>query len=382
VLAAVLAGAVGFLVFGEDELFRDLIGAFPPGQSPLQRFARHPIVELLLAPFSPWVNAITAPDLGSFLPWFGVCALIWAGLFELTARLPIDYRELSLATSADIARRLNRVRRGWLGASASSVDKGSLGWRVPWLFGRGPVGAIAWLKLGQIVRKARGTMLTAALIVLLVTFFITQMLDEPTFEEAFAGAGLLATIGTLYLCMGLRFDFRSDLDLMSSIKTWPVPGWRVFLGTILPEVVLVSLLLWFAILARAAITGVLVPELLCIFALQPLVTFTWVAVDNAVFLFSPLRYTPGQESALQHMGRSVYLLLLRGLVFGVVFLLAGFPVVFFAMVAMEEFGWTMRMLVWPATAFLAVVLLATAAALTWAGGELVRRFDVARDRGT
>ncbi|MBI5363398.1 MAG: hypothetical protein HZA53_09480 [Planctomycetes bacterium] len=382
VLAVVLAGSVGFLVFGDQDFAHELFGALPEGESPLLRLARLPAARFVLAPFTPWVRAITAPDLATFFPWFGACCVLWFLLFEFTARIPVDFRELSLATSADIARRLNRVRRGWMGASASTVDKRALSWRVPWLFGRGPLGAIAWLKLGQIVRKARGSLLTSSLIVLLVTVFFTKALDEPTFEHAFAGAALLATVGTLYLCMGLRFDFRSDLELMSSIKTWPIAGWRVFLGTILPEVALVSLLLSAAILVRAAITGAFVPELLCVFVLQPLVTFTWVAVDNAVFLFSPLRYSPGQESALQHMGRSVYLLLLRGVVFGGVAFVAAVPVGLFVLFANEVLGWGLRGIVWVASAILAGVLLAAAAALAWLGGRLVHRFDVARDRGT
>lgn len=381
-LAVVLAAAVGFLVFGEDDFTSHLFGPLPAGDAPLLRVARHPLVHALLLPFTPWARAITAPDLATFLPWFALCALIWVAAFELTARIPVDFRELSLATSADVARRLNRVRRGWMGASAANVDKQALSWRVPWLFGRGPFGAVAWLKLGQIVRKARGTMLTSTLIVVMVTVLFTATLDEPSFEHAFAGAALLATVGTLYLCMGLRFDFRSDLDLMSSIKTWPLAGWRIFLGTLLPEVVLVSLLLWAAILVRAAFTGTLIPELACVLVLQPLVTFAWVAVDNAVFLFSPLRYSPGQESALQHMGRSVYLLLLRGLVFGAVAVVAAVPVGLFAWFARSELGWGWRGIAWVASAMLAGVLLVTACALTWMGGVLVRRFDVARDRGT
>ncbi|MBK7874565.1 MAG: hypothetical protein IPJ77_02235 [Planctomycetes bacterium] len=381
-LAVVLALAVGFLVFGENELTEDLFGGFDQGSgTPISRIANIGIVHALLLPFTPWARAITAPDVATFLPWFGVCVALWIAAFELTARIPVDFRELSLATSADVARRLNRVRRGSFGASSAKVDKQALSWQVPWLFGRGPVGAVAWLKLGQIVRKARGTMLTSTLIVVLVTVFFTAALDERTFEHAFAGAALLATVGTLYLCMGLRFDFRSDLDLMSSIKTWPLPPWRIFLATILPEVALVSLLLWAAILVRAVWTGTLIPELVCVLAIQPLVTFTWVAVDNAVFLFSPLRYSPGQESALQHMGRSVYLLLLRGLVFGAVFVCAAIPVGLFAFVAKEELDWSWRSIAWIASAILGVVLLATGVALTLLGGVMLRRFDVARDRG-
>lgn len=379
-LAVLLAGTVGFLTVGDERFLGDFFGPLPEASSPLLRVARWPLVHALLYPFTPWARAITAPDVATFLPWFVACVAIWFVAFEATARLRIDFRELSLATAADVAERLNRARRGWIGASSSKATAQSLGWRVPWAFGRGAFGAVAWLKLGQIVRKARGTMATSAVIVLVVTLLFTKALDQDTFEHAFLGAVLLATLGTLYLCMGLRFDFRADLDLMSSIKTWPLAPWRVFLATILPEVALVSVLLWIAIVARGALTDGLVPELLCVLLVQPLVTYAWVAVDNAVFLFSPLRYTPGQESALQHMGRSVYLLLLRGLVFGTVAIVAAIPVGLFAWFATEKLEWTWRGITWIATAILVLVLLATSAGLTWLGGRMVRRFDVARDR--
>src|SRR6185503_10367690 len=126
-----------------------------------------PLVKAVLLPLRPWAALITATDAATFFTWLAVCALIWYVGFELTARIPVDFRELSLATSADVAKRLNRVRRGALGASSGSVSKRTLGWELPWVFGRGGFGAIAWLKLASIVRKARGTLLISAGVVAL-----------------------------------------------------------------------------------------------------------------------------------------------------------------------------------------------------------------------
>src|SRR5207244_4901759 len=92
---------------------------------------------------------------------------------------------------------------------------------------------------------------------------------------------------------------------------WPLRPALLFLATILPETVLVSGLLVLAVLVRAAYVGKFHPALLGLIAFQPLVVLTWVALDNAVYLFSPVRYTPGQEGALQHMGRTMVLFLLR-----------------------------------------------------------------------
>lgn len=399
VLVIVLVAAVAFLMAGGDsgsfESWRANLGSLrgddseallrslPESGEPsiAARISGHPLLHALLLPFTPWARAITATEASTFWPWFGVCAFLWLIAYEVTARLPVDFRELSLATSADVAKRLNRVRKGWVGVNSTTATKASLSWKVPWWFGRGSFGAVAWLKLGQIVRKARGTLFVSVLIVLMVSMVFGALFDEPSFEHALAGAALLATIGTIYLCMGLRFDFRADLDQMGTVRTWPLAPWRVFLATILPEVTLVSMLLWVAILARAALTDGLIPELACVLILQPLVTLTWVAIDNTVFLFSPVRYSPGQEGALQNMGRAVYLLMLRALVFSVVLLCAAVPIALTQWIAVDRLGWSARSMIWIASSIGALVLLAVDVALIAAGGWMLKRFDVARDRG-
>jgi hypothetical protein len=323
---------------------------------------------------------ITASDAPTFVMWLAVCVAIWTVGFELTARIPVDFRELSLATSADVAKKLNRVRRGAFGASGGSVSKGTLGWRVPWIFGRGGFGAIAWLKLASIVRKARGTLLVSGGVVALVTLMMTAAFDGPTAAEIVAGSAMLAIIGTFYLCAGLRFDFRTDLELMEQIKAWPVRPTLVFLATLLPEVMLVSAALYTGIFVRAALTSRFHPAIVAVLAFQPLVTLAWVALDNAVFLFSPVRYSPGQEGALQHMGRSLVLMLLRFVLLAVAIVVAGVP------------GF---LVYWPLdpsfdgepAAFVAggiacwFGLLFVDTLLVLLGGQMLRRFDVARDKG-
>ena len=69
--------------------------------------------------------------------------LLWAVFFEITARLRVDFREASIQTSSDIAVRLKRMGRGGFGQGA--VPQFAAARRVPWLFGRGPGGAIAWM---------------------------------------------------------------------------------------------------------------------------------------------------------------------------------------------------------------------------------------------
>jgi len=340
-----------------------------------------PVVQTLLMPLKPWALMVNAQDGATFVTWLAVCAVLWVVLFELIARIPIDFRELSLETSADIARRLNRMRRGGFGAAVGKASRRTAGWNVPWLFGRGPFGAVAWLKLGAILRKARGTVLVSTLIVGALTFVFTMTFDGRKPEDAIGGAAAISVLGTFYLCAGLKFDFRSDLDLMETIKAWPVRPSKVFLATLLPECVLVSSVLGVAILVRAAFTQVFHPALLGIVAALPPVILAWVALDNAVFLFAPVRFVPGQEGALHHMGRSLALMFLRMALLALTTALALGPAALLWWSVTEYLGVPEQAAWWMAGVLAWSVLIAVDGALVFVGGKLFQRFDVSRPVG-
>ena len=341
----------------------------------------HPAVVAVGLPFHPWAQMMIAPDAATFAGWFALNAVLWVLLFELVARVPVDFRELSLETSADVARRLNRYRRGGAGVSSWRVSERAARRRIPWLFGRGPFGAIAWRKSCSILRKARGTLLTGAAIVGLLTF-VSTFLDSmgPRAPTAVVGPILIAFVGTIYLCGGLRFDFREDLDQMETIKSWPMKPWRVFLATLLPEVCLVSIFIAGGIGLRLALTGEAHPAQVVIVTGVPLIVLLWTAIDNAVFLYAPIRYTPGQEGALHHTGRALTLMLLR-----VVFLALILAGLVGAMAAslLVEMAFDLSGVAVRGVGFVLVLLAlgGEIAGLLWVGGRMFRRFDVARETG-
>jgi len=65
------------------------------------------------------------------------------------------------------------------------------------------------------------------------------------------------------------------------------------------------------ILARTVLKGIFHPVLVQCLALTPVVVYAWVSLDNAVFLFFPVKFIPGQDGAVHHIGRSLLLLVLR-----------------------------------------------------------------------
>jgi hypothetical protein len=192
---------------------------------------------------------------------------------------------------------------------------------------------------------------------------------------------LLAGLGTVYLCSGLRFDFREELERMDVVRSWPLAPARVFLAMLLPEVVGVSLLVGGAVLLQSALSGGLPAPVIGLVLGLPILVFDWVAVDNLVFLLAPVRSVPGQEGLVQNAGRRMVHVLLLALLLtptlGLAFL-AGWGA-FLLLRIPAGLGAPAALAGGALLAFL--VLLLSAWGLVGLGGRALRGFDVARDRG-
>jgi len=340
----------------------------------------HPLVRALTAPFLPWARAISAPSFQAFWPWFLVCVSLHGLLVELCAALPVDFRERSLATSVRTAARLARFRRGG-GVAATRASGRAARWRVPWLFGRGPGGAIAWRKSAGMVRKARGTLWMAVLALAFITLFVEVLVQGNPGDEARLAPPLIGLLGTIYLCSGLRFDFREELERMDVVRSWPLAPARIFVATLLPEVVVVSTLVGLTVLLQS-LAGAGPSSLVAVVcACLPFGVFAWVALDNVVFLFAPVRFVPGQDGFVQNAGRRmIQMSLLLGM--AGVLVLVGWLAHLGGTLLVEHLAPGA-----PGLAQLAgwlgvlVVLAGGDLVLVLAGGAVLRRFDLARDRG-
>ncbi len=361
-------------------LLHDRGGPMNPAAAPegLTLVARHPIVVALSAPFTPWVNLMVATSFTQFLSWLPICLAIFLLLVEVTARLPVDYRELSLETAANVAERIRRARRAGGGVAAAKAAPGSAGRRIPWLFGRGPLGAVAWTKTASIVRRARGTIMMS-IIVMFVISMITRGFGQARGGDPILGRAItFAAMGTLYLSFGLRFDFREELDRMDRIKTWPLPSATIFLGMLLPEWLLISSVMLVGLIGLQAVAGSFTLWSVAVTLTAPFLAFAWIATDNIVFLFSPVRLAPGSDSGLNLAGRSLALMFLRFILFGVLAAVVGGSGGVAYAIARAGVGDGSRM---PEIIAIAVGLgafLGINATLTWLGGRALARFDVAR----
>jgi hypothetical protein len=340
----------------------------------------HPVLARLTLPILPWARLITAETPAEFVPWFLICLALHGLLIEASARLPVDFRELSLATAARVASRLARVRRGG-GVAATRASAAAAARKVPWLFGRGPLGAIAWKKSAGLARKARGAFWVALVALVFITLLANLMFPAHDDGRRLGAPVLIAILGTIYLCSGLRFDFREELERMDVVRAWPVSNERVFVAMLLPEVVLVSILLVFAVLFQCALTDGFSLHVVFVLLGVPLLVFAWVGLDNAVFLLAPVRTTPGQDGLVQNAGQrmiQMLLLLILALALGGLGYLAALGTM--ALVG-KVLGASLVLTLAAAYAAVLCVLLLGDLALIWLGGSVLRRFDVARDRG-
>jgi hypothetical protein len=311
-----------------------------------------------------------------------VCLAIGLALYELTARLPVDFRELSLQTSEEIARRLRSLRRGGR-FSGGKISDAAAGRRVPWLFGSGPFGAVAWIKTAAMLRKARGTLLVSLFVVGFVTVMLSFAMGEVTDTDkkaAIAAPVMIAVLGMWYLSGALRFDFRAELDRMEAIKSWPLGPARLFLAALLPQTALIWIVLSIAIIARALLLHLFHPAILLTIGVLPFVTLAWLAVDNAVFLLAPIRIVPGQEGTLHYTGRALVMLCVRVVLFVAGGVVVGLPAAAAGWLCVNVLGFDVESTLAVATVVGVLMLVAVDAVLVLFGGRMLRRFDVARDR--
>ncbi len=352
-----------------------------PEQSPairsgLSRILEEPLVVALVAPWRPWAGMMVADTAQEFLTWALPCALFVPVLYEVTARLRVDYREDSIRTAGVIERRLSRLRSsGPLGSGEATSALAAR--RIPWIFGRGPARAVVWIRCAEIARRARGTLLRSSMVLGLVC--VAAGYVAPVEEAGALGGHLIvAWVGVVYLGAGMRFDFRADFDRMERIKAWPVAPARLFCATVLPGVGAMSLLIAAAIGLRVAFVGAGHPALALVLATLPACAVAWVAVDNIVFLYAPVRYVPGQDGALHHVGRAMTLMCVRMALLAVTLALVALAstAVYLAAGAGAGLGEGAAR-AWAIAAGV-VALLCVDAGLVWIGGRSVRRFDVAR----
>ncbi len=294
--------------------WRSLAGLTP--LEALKKLEATPAVQVALAPFRPFVLAISAGRLWpDFLLWAFVGFAINAALVAAILLLDTQYLEAAAASSERFYAKLERMRKG--GPSVSSRNPNKKWKQVPALPWWGGVGPILWRQVTTAYRDfARVlvvpiTMLVLAGVGIYVArghFHLPLGGGDPDVVMGFAGI-ILGTV--LVMSPIVSFDFRSDFERMEGLKTLPLSPLQVVMGQLATPAALIcaSQALAFAILAVA--TWPVAPLFWGIVAFAIPLNVIMLEVENLMFLWFPSRpmaHTPGD---VQAMGRMMVIMIAK-----------------------------------------------------------------------
>jgi hypothetical protein len=272
----------------------------------LERTLDAPTYRTLAAPLSWFFEALLAqqvwPDLGqsALLALLVDLALVGA-VFALDAQ----YLEASATSSARLYARLQRLRGrnvdGGESASRRPVRTGLP--MLPWWGGIGP---ILWRQLTSAVR---GMGRVLVVMVILVAIMAGPLLAGAVEDEGALLGVVTVAVGwvTVFLTALVPFDFRGDIDRLATLKTLPLPAWRLAVGQLLTPVLLLTLLQWLALAGLLAFAQKHRAALLMCAVYAPAFNFLLFALENLLFLLFPVRLMASTPGDFQALGRNVLL---------------------------------------------------------------------------
>jgi len=262
-----------------------------------------PLVDLILA------EDITAANLGLAASALAIVTSLAAGvvvLYAVTARRVAsrekrDYRPGGIARSGFAGTVRNELGRTPNAASGLPLR------RIPrW----GGAGALAWRQLVG-ARRHWGSLLTAMIAPAVLACAPCFVIADP-FVAFLATTGTLAFYTFLLLPTALRFDFRRDLDRLTTLKGLPITPAATTIGQTLAPVLIATLfqsvVLAFAVMARSLPPHLVLLTMLVMTPLNVLV----FSLDNLIYLLYPYRV---QQEGVEIFVRTMLTFTGKGLLF-------------------------------------------------------------------
>lgn len=272
----------------------------------------------VLLPFSSASTLVASDSLGEVLRAGAVLAAVDLALVGALLWLG---RGDWLESAAEGAQYMQQVRTRYRSGGMSSMGAvGSV--RVPRLPRWGGVGPLVWRRLTEMVRRP-ATFATLGGVVVLVSLLAVALPGDLGERESSAYALAVASfMWSMVLVPGvLRADFRAELDHMDRLMSLPLRPVVVVLGVTLPVALACAALEATLLLGISAYAPTVAPVLLPLLVLVPSFAAMVVAVENALFLFLPVRVESG-EAALQSVGRNLIVSMLGWMTQGLSFAVA------------------------------------------------------------
>lgn len=205
----------------------------------------------LLWPAKQAVRPFFADSLGSYLlalcPAFGLVALQYFWIH----RMESPFEEASIALAQKRGETIARMRAGKLvafqGKARAKSGPFHLGDRLP------VEAAFLWKNLMAAPSYCNRKVFFVG--AGLIFFVITWLKSRPNFEgPAIAlGLGVIALVFLVYMLvfgpLVARNDLRGDLINADMFKAYPLPGWRILLGSLLAPTVILTAIAWLFLLA-------------------------------------------------------------------------------------------------------------------------------------
>ncbi len=329
------------------------------------------LLHWLLIPGKIIVAPFLAPDAGGFLRAAAPAVALLIAHYLWVARQEVSFEEASMAYAEKRAARVARIRGGGaIGATPAKPRREPFRLRVP---GR-PELAFLWKNLlgTRPYFHWRVWTTSAAIIAVGVPWVVRH-------DAGGAFAAVISVFSAIFIGYALmlgpqlaRQDLRSDLPNSDILKTYPLAGWQILLGETLTPVVILTGLIWLALLAAALALGpraATIPWLtpgfrltagLCAAATVPVLCSLQLIIPNAAALLFPAWFqaTRQRGGGIDVMGQRLIF------VFGqlIVILLALCPAVVGAGLVVFASQWLIGAS--------AAVIFATILALTVLGAEV------------
>lgn len=213
---------------------------------------RHPAaLEWLLWPARLAVRPFLAAGTGEYLLALGPAAALVAVQYFWIHRMETPFEEASIARARKTGETIARMRAGKMvalaGRARAQPGPFPLSERLP------PEAALLWKNLLAAPRwlNRRTFLGAAAFIVVGLTALKNQ--PDPEMAKLAAVAGIVALVLLVYLLIFgpqlARHDIRADLLHADMLKAWPLPGWRLVLGSMLAPTVHLTAAAWLLLLA-------------------------------------------------------------------------------------------------------------------------------------
>ncbi|HEY7423183.1 MAG TPA: putative ABC exporter domain-containing protein [Gemmataceae bacterium] len=255
----------------------------------------------------------------------GLATLVDLVLVGIVFALDAQFLEASATASARIYARMQRLRRGGLGAGEGLRRGGKVRLNLPMLPWLGGIGPMMWRQLTTALRGADRLLL---LLLILGTVLVAPMLAtlREEKENMLLVLGPVALWLTLFLTTMLPFDFRGDIDRLALLKTLPLSPWRLAIGQLLAPALLMTALQWTGlavVLATSPPNAWLLPGCLtCAVYVLP-INFLLFTLDNLLFLLFPTRLMAATPGDFQALGRNVLFMVAKMTALAFVTLAAG-----------------------------------------------------------